>query len=45
MSIFDKLQRVPVEDEFGDITYEDIKKLHSGILMISCVQGERFSKV
>ena len=48
MSIFDKLQRVPIEDEDGDITYEDIKRatfrdfndfLSDGCTILQCVNG------
>ena len=48
MSIFDKLQRVPVEDEYGDITYADIKKttfrwfnqfFRNGCTILQCVNG------
>ena len=48
MSIFDKLQRVPVEDEYGDITYENLKEfnfrhfngfLWAGCTILQCVNG------
>ena len=45
MSIFDKLQRVPVEDEYGDITYADIKKPHSDGLTSFIEMEELFFKV
>ena len=48
MSIFDKLQRVSIQNEYGDITYADVKKnivryfnefLEDGCTILQCVNG------
>ena len=48
MSIFDKLQRVSIQNEYGDITYADVKKnivryfnefLRRGCTILQCVNG------
>lgn len=48
MDIFDKLQRVPIEDEYGDRTYKEIKRgnfrrfndfLKHGCSVLQCVNG------
>ena len=45
MSIFDKLQRVSIQNEYGDITYADIKKMHLNFSTSFIEMGGLFVKV